>query len=99
VRAPLKKTSSMMMRAPARAIAATPAIQASSAARNSSCTAISPFAANSIPDRFGGRAATNVSTLSASHGVGRIACRQRAIPDLPELDPPLSTMTLVTVSR
>jgi hypothetical protein len=34
-----------------------------------------------------------LSAPKASHGSGRIACRHRAIPDLPELDPPLSTIT------
>jgi hypothetical protein len=34
-----------------------------------------------------------VSTPKASHGSGRIACRHRAMPDFPELDAPLSTIT------
>jgi len=41
----------------------------------------------------GGRAATRSSTLRLIHGCGRIACRYRAIAVLPELEPPLSTMT------
>jgi hypothetical protein len=40
-----------------------------------------------------GIAWTRLSVPKASHGSGRTACRHRAIPDLPELDPPLSTIT------
>ena len=36
---------------------------------------------------------TSVSVPNAGQGSGRIACRHRAIPDLPELEPPLSTIT------
>lgn len=36
-----------------------------------------------------------VSTPRVSQGSGNTACRQRAIPDLPELEPPFSTITLV----
>jgi hypothetical protein len=35
----------------------------------------------------------SVSTPKASHGSGRTACRHRAIPDFPELEPPLRTIT------
>jgi len=40
-----------------------------------------------------GIASISVSTPRLSHGSGRIACRHRAIPDFPELDPPLRTIT------
>jgi hypothetical protein len=40
-----------------------------------------------------GIAWTSVSVPNASQGSGKIACRHRAIPDLPELEPPLSTIT------
>jgi len=33
-----------------------------------------------------------------SHGSGRTACRHRAIPDFPELEPPLSTITCVATA-
>lgn len=37
----------------------------------------------------------SVSTPKASQGSGRTACRHRAIPDFPELEPPLSTIIRV----
>jgi hypothetical protein len=40
-----------------------------------------------------GMASINESTPNASHGSGNTACRHRTIPDFPELDPPLSTIT------
>jgi len=41
-----------------------------------------------------------MSFPTVSHGSGRIDCRHRAIPDLPELDPPFSTITwVVTASQ
>jgi len=40
-----------------------------------------------------GSDSTNPSMPKASHGSGRTACRHRTIPDLPELEPPLSTIT------
>jgi len=40
-----------------------------------------------------GIAWTSVSVPKASHGSGRTACRHRAIPDFPELEPPLRTIT------
>ena len=43
--------------------------------------------------RASGMAWISVSTPKASHGSGRTACKHRAIPDLPELEPPLSTIT------
>jgi len=54
-----------------------------------------PSAANSIPDicSDAGSAWISVSTPKASHGPGRTACRHRAMPDFPELEPPLSTIT------
>ncbi|GAB3960221.1 hypothetical protein GCM10029978_008950 [Actinoallomurus acanthiterrae] len=86
-----------MTRAPARAIAAIPAIHAASNSRNSDPTLTPPSAANSIPvsdvRMDAGIASTSVSTLTASHGSGSTACRHLAIPDLPELDPPFNTIT------
>jgi hypothetical protein len=86
-----------MIRAPARAIAAIPAIHAASSARNSGPTTTSPSGANSIP-AADVRAETGIAWISvsvpkASHGSGRTACRHPAIPDFPELEPPLSTIT------
>jgi len=87
----------MMIRAPALAIAATPFIQASSSARNCGPTLTSPSAANPMPASDAcmaeGIAWMSMSTPTASQGSGRTACRHRAIPDLPELDPPFSTIT------
>jgi hypothetical protein len=86
-----------MIRAPARAMAATPSIHAASSVRNSGPTVTPPSAANSIPAadirEDTGIAWISVSTPKASHGSGRIACRHRAIPDFPELEPPLRTIT------
>ena len=86
-----------MIRAPALAIAAIPAIHVASRVRNSGPTTTSPSGANSIPAADVcmdiGIAWTSVSVPNASQGSGRIACRHRAIPDLPELEPPLSTIT------
>jgi hypothetical protein len=86
-----------MIRAPARAIVAIPAIHAASSARNSGPTMTSPPGANSIPAadvRMDvGMASISVSVPKASHGSGRTACRHRAIPDFPELEPPLRTIT------
>ena len=57
----------------------------------------SPSSANPIPSdpsrNRAGITSINVSTPIASHASGNSACRHRAIPDLPELDPPLSTIT------
>ena len=78
-------------------IAAIPAIHAASSARNSGPTMTSPSRANSMPPadvcRDIGIAWTSVSVPKTSHGSGRTACRHLAIPDLPELDPPLRTIT------
>ncbi len=86
-----------MIRAPARAIAATPSVQASSRSRNSDPMLTEPSGPNTIPVsaawRAAGIASTIVSVPSASHGSDRRAWRHRAIPDLPELEPPLSTIT------
>lgn len=75
----------------------TPARQAASSRVNSSPTLTPPSAANSIPVpedwSEAGIDSTNPSIPKASHGSGRTACRQRTIPDLPELEPPLSTIT------
>ncbi len=58
---------------------------------------IAPSEAKSIPvtDLRGdtGIARISVSTPKASHGSGSTACRHRAIPDFPELEPPLRTIT------
>jgi hypothetical protein len=57
----------------------------------------SPSGANSIPfddvRAETGMAWISVSILKDSHGSGRTACRQRAIPDFPELEPPLRIIT------
>ena len=86
-----------MIRAPARAIAAIPSIHAASSARNSGPTMTAPSGANSIPAADvcmdTGMASTSVSTPRVSHGSGSTACRHRAIPDFPELEPPLRTIT------
>ena len=86
-----------MIRAPARAIAATPFIHAASSARNCGPRMTAPSEAKSIPatDLRGdtGIACISVSTPKVSHGSGRTACRHRAIPDFPELEPPLRTIT------
>ena len=86
-----------MTRAPACAIAAIPAIHAVSSVRNSGPTTTSPSWPNSMPAddlcRDIGIAWTSVSVPKASHGSGRTACRHLAIPDFPELDPPLRTIT------
>lgn len=86
-----------MTRAPARAIAATPSIHAASSVRNSGPITTPPSAANSMPvadtGEDAGIAWISVSTPKTSQGSGRTACRQRAIPDFPELEPPLSTIT------
>jgi hypothetical protein len=56
-----------------------------------------PSSANSIPPSDAriaeGIDSTSMSTACTSHGSGRTACRHRAMPDFPELDPPLSTIT------
>lgn len=94
--APPRNTSSTITRAPAQAVAATPARQAASSRVNSSPTLTPPSAANSMPVpedwSEAGIDSTNPSIPKASHGSGRTACRQRTIPDLPELEPPLSTI-------
>lgn len=56
---------------------------------------------NEIPSREppdsdtsdGGSVSMNWSAPSRIHGSGKIACKHRAIPVFPELDPPLSTIT------
>jgi hypothetical protein len=63
-------------------------------------TTIAPSCPNSIPEEpadfsDGGSVSMNWSTPSLIHGSGRIACKHRAIPVFPELDPPLSTITSV----
>jgi hypothetical protein len=87
----------MITRAPARTIATTPAAQACSNRRNSGPTFTPPSSANSIPPGEArmatGMASINESTPNANHGSGNTACRHRTIPDFPELDPPLSTIT------
>jgi hypothetical protein len=97
--APPRNTSSRMIRAPARAMAATPAIQAASISRKPSPSVTSPCRPNATPEsepmRAGGSASRRSSTPILIHGRGRIACRHRAIPVLPELEPPFGTMTWV----
>ena len=86
-----------MTPAPARAIAATPSIHAASSDRNSGPTITSPSGANPPPASDAlmdaGIAWISVSTPKASHGSSRTDCRHRAIPDFPELEPPLRTIT------
>ena len=69
--------------------------------RNSVPTVMEPSGANSIPAvevRIeAGMAAINVSTPNVIQGFGRIACRQRTIPDFPALEPPFKTITWVGV--
>ncbi len=83
----------MTTRAPARAIAAIPSIHAASKLLNSGPTITSPSGVTSITAPDEGIAPISVSTPKASQGSGRTACRHRTIPDLPELDPPLRTIT------
>ena len=87
----------MMTRAPARAVAATPPSTPSSSVRNAGptppCHPGELHRLHPMPCMDAGMAWTSVSVPKASHGSGRIACRHRAIPDLPELDPPFSTIT------
>ena len=45
-----------------------------------------------------GIASINVSTPRCSHGDGSISCRQVAMVVLPELDPPFSMITWITVA-
>ena len=89
-----------MIRAPALAMAATPAIHAASTSRKPPLTATSPFRSKEMPEpessSDGGSASTRSSTLSLIHGSGKMACRHRAISVFPELDPPLSTMIRTT---
>jgi hypothetical protein len=71
--------------------------RAVTSARNSGPVMTSPSGANSIPAagirEDVGVAWISVSTPMASHASGRTACRYRAIPDFPELEPPLRTIT------
>jgi hypothetical protein len=74
-----------------------PSIHATSSARNSGPTLTPPSAANSMPASDAcmdaGITWISVSSPTASHGSGKTACRHRAIPDFPELDPPFSPIT------
>jgi hypothetical protein len=74
-----------------------PVIQAASTARNSGPTMTSPSEANSIPVADVGEdvgiASISVSTPRVNQGSGSTACKLREIPDLPELEPPLRTVT------
>ncbi len=85
--------------APARAVAATPSRQAASSLRNSSPIATPPSGANAMPAsvvrRDAGRESTNVSIAAVSQGSGSSAWRHRTMPDLPELEPPFTTITWV----
>lgn len=76
-----------------RTIAAIPVAHAASRVMNSSPTLTPPSAANSIPVPAPGIASISESTPKASQGSGRTSCRHRTIPDLPELEPPFSTIT------
>jgi hypothetical protein len=68
-----RKTSSTMILAPARAIAAMPSIHAASTARKSAPTVTSPSAAKAMSVPAPGIASTRVSVPNVSHGPGRIA--------------------------
>jgi len=89
----------MMTLAPARTISAIPAIQAVCSAMKSAPTLTVPSAPNVTPASdaviFAGSASMNESTPKANQGSGSSACRHRRIPDFPELEPPLSTITCV----
>ncbi len=82
-------------------MATSPVIQASCSVMKSPPTATPPSSAKPMPSppevSRAGIASTRVSMLSESQGSGSTACRSRAIADLPELDPPLSTMTWVSM--
>jgi hypothetical protein len=90
-----------MIPAPARAIATMPSIQAASSARNTGPVTW-PSAAISMPpgvlSKAAGIASISVSVPNVSHGSGKTVCRQRMIPVLPELEPPLSTITRVSIA-
>ena len=65
---------------------------------NSAPRPTSPLAPKPIPNPpsviAGGSAPINVSILSRSHGSGKASCNAAAREDLPELEPPLSTITV-----
>lgn len=86
-----------MTLAPARAIAATPSIHAACSAPKAGPTLTPPSGANSR-SLSGGIASISESTPKVSHGSGITACRHRAIPDFPELEPPLRTITCVVTA-
>lgn len=83
----------MITRAPAWTIAAMPVAHAACSVMNASSTFTSPSAASSIPAPAPGIASISESTPKASQGSGRTSCKHRTIPDLPELEPPFSTIT------
>jgi hypothetical protein len=90
----------MMIRAPAPAMAAMPAIHAASSVRNLAPTTTCPSGLNSMPPLAcsdGGIASISESTPKVSHGPGSTDWRLRAIVDLPELEPPLRTITWVGI--
>jgi hypothetical protein len=79
-------------------MAAMPRIQAASSRRKTVPTTTCPSGLNSMPPPVcsdGGIASTSVSVPNVSHGSARINCSRRAIVDLPELDPPLRTITSI----
>jgi hypothetical protein len=92
-----QENSSTIIRAPACAIAAIPLIHAASSARNSRPMLTSPSGAIWIPAAEdcldAGIASVSVSVPKASQGSGSTACKHRAIPDFPELEPPLRMIT------
>jgi hypothetical protein len=100
--APPRNTSSMMIRAPARTIATTPTSHTCSSSRNSGPTVTDPSAEISSPSaddvNAAGMASVRLSVPKVSHGCGNTACRHRASPDFPLLDPPLSTINLVDMA-
>ena len=92
-----------MTGAPARTVAAMPAIHAASSFLNTCPTATAPPAATPKPSAescsAGGSESTKSSMLAASHGSGSMPCSWRTMLVLPELDPPLTTITLGTTVR
>lgn len=96
-RTPERKTSSAIIRAPCRAMAATPCIHVASSARKAGPGMTAPPSSNRIPSvevrRVGGRARRKAKVPTWSQGSGRAACRARASDDLPELEPPFRRRT------
>ena len=82
-------------------MAAMPAIHAASSVRKAGPTTTCPSGLNSTPPACsdGGIASISELTPNISHGCGSTDWRWPAIVDLPELEPPLSTITSVGTGR